>query len=178
MENLSKRLNTKELPNWIPDKVKHLLIKETFRKEPIDLTSPEIIGKHFTNQAEVEDVLDVIKQVKNPNLIGIIGSRASLKRPPLFENIKSFDLYLQKKGDKLEYNSINYYDIAKKYLEKGFNENYKQGKKYPPEIVRVLVSDIDLFIISVDKNIVGGEYAGRRTNVPLDIIATSSFHNR
>jgi hypothetical protein len=162
--------------NWITDKTKNVFV-ESSSKEPIDLSSPEkVIGKYFASQAEVEDVLDVIKQVKNPNLIGIIGSRASLKRPPLFENINSFHSYHNKKakGDLLEYLDwecldIKDYELAEKYLKNGFNERYMQGKKYPEPIVRLLVSDIDLKINSGSKDFRGGPRIGKRTNVTLDV---------
>ena len=44
-----------KLSIWIPDRVQGVL-RRTLIREPIDLTSPEVIGRHFASRAEIEDV--------------------------------------------------------------------------------------------------------------------------
>lgn len=168
MPNRTEILKTAELPNWIPDKVRRVLKKETLQKEPIDLSSPEIIGKYFANKAEIEDIIDYINPIKDPILIGMDGSRVKLKRPPLFKTEKSFKKYHKAKTMKYGLSTKDY-ENARKSLKEGFNEGYKEGKIFPEPVVRLLVSDIDLVIIADDKNIRGGPHIGKRTNATLDI---------
>lgn len=185
MINKPEAPRSEKLPHWIPDRVQGVL-RRTLSKEPIDLTSPEVIGRHFASQAEIEDVYEVINQVENPILIGINGSRASLIHLPLFEGVEAFDLYHSEKarreGDLEEYLfqnglSIRDYKLARRYLEQlGFNERYRQGQKYPAPIVELLVRDIDLIIIAGGKHIRGGPNKGKGTNVPLDIGVNSPYH--
>lgn len=167
-------LNKEKLPKWIPDKIQRVLIKEAFRKEPIDLMSEEVIGKNFASKEEILDVIEIIKPIKNTTLIGMHGSRANLKRPPLFENEKSFSAYHKNKTFEYGISMISY-EMAKKDLKKGFNDNYKKGLKYPKHIVELLVSDIDLLIIAGDKNIHGGPYVGKKTNATIEIDICSPY---
>ncbi|MBU3979621.1 hypothetical protein KKF69_06970 [Patescibacteria group bacterium] len=133
MSSRSEKLNTAELPNWIPDKVRRVLKKETLQKEPIDLSSPEIIGKYFANKEEIKDVIDYINPIENPILIGMDGNRAKLKRPPLFETEKSFKKYHKAKTMKYGLSTEDY-ENARKFLKKGFNDGYKQGEKYSKSV--------------------------------------------
>lgn len=174
MPNRTEILKTAELPNWIPDKVRRVLKKETLQKEPIDLSSSEIIETYFVNQAEIEDVLDVIKPIEDPIFIGMHGSRMKLKRPLLFETEKSFKKYHKAKTMKHGLSTEDY-ENARKSLKEGFNESYKEGKIFPEPVVRLLVSDIDLVIIADDKNIRGGPHIGKRTNATLDIDLCSPY---
>lgn len=174
-----------ELPIWIPQKIKEGL-KKTLERQPIDLTSREIIGKHFASIEEIQDLYGIINKVEQPVLIGINGSRASLARSTLFENVGAFDKYHKEKshleGDLEEYLfqkglTLQDYEQARKLLrDTNFNEKYKKGNKYPAPTIRLLVSDIDLIIISNGMHVKGGSHLGAKTNVVLDINVNSPNH--
>ncbi len=145
MTNPAETLGAESLPIWMPDEVKGVLAK-VLARDPIDLTSPEVLGKHFASRAEIEDVYDVVHQVESPILIGLNGSRASLNHPPLFETVQAFDLYHHNKA-RLEGGLQDYlwdhhkvsmkdYKLAREYLQKrGFNEGYRRSQEYPESIV-------------------------------------------
>lgn len=178
MTNAPERKVGERFPIWIPDKVGRVLSK-TLAKEPIDLMLSNAVGKHFMNRGEIDDVFDIIRKVKDPVLIGLYGSRASLHHPPLFAGVEDFDLYhdeaLQVEGTFEEYLvsrgvTLSDYQDARNYLQHGrFNEGYKQGKLYPEPIVHLLVRDIDLLIIAGGVQQVRGRITGRRTNISIDL---------
>jgi len=179
-----ERASDERFPNWLRTKDKVFLLT-ILGKEPIDLRSPAAIGGSFVSKSEIQDVYDIINQVQNPLLVGLYGSRANLRRPPLFENVEAFDRYYGKRTQErglIQYLqddelSITDYQTARGYLETGyFNERYRQDHQFPEPIVRLLVRDIDLLIIGRNY-IQGGILSGRRTNVHLDVLTNSRAHN-
>lgn len=180
MNNNPERFTPEPLPLWIPPRVREALAP-VLRKDPIDLTSPEVIGTRFVTRAEVDDVYDIIRQIEQPILIGMNGSRASLARPPLFPNLEAFDAYYNSKGDVSQYLeeqegfSFEEYEAAREALQQGFNQSYSQGQQYSVETVRLLVSDIDLLIVSEGRSIRGGTHIGKRTNTTIEINSHSPY---
>lgn len=163
---MAKPLERYENFRYMPTRIKDTL-NTTLAKKPIDILSPKTIGTHFVNSAEAEDVLDFISQFTHPIHMGLYGSRANGDRPPLFQNVAELNSYYNKKGK--DFYSFEDYELAKEYLKKGFNSGYLQGAQYPESVVSVLVSDIDLFIITEGKHL-GGPRTGRKTHVILDVL--------
>lgn len=180
------RFGSERFPHWLRGKDKAFILG-IMAKEPIDLRSPDILGKRFASRSEIEDVYDIVGLTRDPILVGLYESRANLRRPPLFESVEAFDLYhfekIRKRGLKqyLGGEDISLEDFlnARSCLENGeFNEGYRQGQQYPEPIVRMLVRDIDLLIITGRKDFIqGGILTGRRTNVHLDVNASSPMLN-
>lgn len=181
----SKKTDREKKQPWIPERVNEVL-SLTKKRESINLKASEIIGKHFVNESEIQDVYDIITQIKNPIFIGLHGSRAHLPRPPLFANVENMDSYYAEKANRMEKNLEGYleknegislaeYYQARRYLQNRFNRYYQQGQQYPESIVRLLVRDIDMLIITEDAYD-GGPKTGKRTKIQLDIGVCSPYH--
>lgn len=165
-------------PPWIPTAVTEALIP-VMEKPPLDLASVAPTDPHFANIAEVEDITDILRTISEPVFVGLGGSRASLVRPPLFRTVDDFDRYHLHAAGQLrtdlpsylaEYNlTLSDYDEARALLESGnFPATYGKQPVYPPEIVQLLVRDIDIFILANTETI-AGKQRGARTHVPIEL---------
>lgn len=161
------------MPNWIPDNVKRPL-SEVLKRSPIELR----VGSHFVNKSEVDDVRAIIKQIQRPILIGLSGSRANLLRTPLFSSEEGFLSYYERKkmeegnlSGYLRFGGLTLEDFKRGtdlLFKKDFNRQYRANKSFPWEMVRLLVSDIDLLIIA-EGGIDSKTYEGYSSHVSIDV---------
>jgi len=181
MINPSERKDVKRLPLWIPDRV-GVVLKTVSAKEPIDLSSEKVLDRYFGSRAEIQDVSSIVAAVRNPLFMGLYGSRANGERPPLFPTVRDFDHYYANVSGINAFDeyfeargiSLSDYYEARRYLKNGeFNQRYRDGVTYSKPIVDLLVSDIDLLIITDREELESGPQIGRRTNVSLDLNVTS-----